>query len=235
MKNLVDILARSLVDKPEKVEVNQVDGEKSIILELRVDSDDMGKVIGKQGKIAKAMRTVIKAAAAKDGKRVVRGDSQIVVKYNRDSRRLKQLEQPNETNSKMITIGQIGTAQGIQGEVRVIPLTDFPERFNQLTEDRDQALLYRNALIQIPESQLMPLPKGHYYLFQIVGLAVYLETGQYLGRVRDVLRTGSNDVYQVVDDNQHEFLVPALREVVAQINLEEQKMVIRPMPGLLEL
>ena len=71
MKNLVDILARSLVDKPEKVEVNQVDGEKSIILELRVDSDDMGKVIGKQGKIAKAMRTVIKAAAAKDGKRVV--------------------------------------------------------------------------------------------------------------------------------------------------------------------
>jgi predicted RNA-binding protein YlqC (UPF0109 family) len=71
MKNLVNILARSLVDKPEKVEVNQVDGEKSIILELRVDSDDMGKVIGKQGKIAKAMRTVIKAAAAKDGKRVV--------------------------------------------------------------------------------------------------------------------------------------------------------------------
>ena len=71
MKNLVNILARSLVDKPERVEVNQVDGEKSIILELRVDSDDMGKVIGKQGKIAKAMRTVIKAAAAKDGKRVV--------------------------------------------------------------------------------------------------------------------------------------------------------------------
>lgn len=71
MKDLVEILARSLVDKPEKVEVNQVDGEKSIILELRVDSDDMGKVIGKQGKIAKAMRTVIKAAAAKDGKRVV--------------------------------------------------------------------------------------------------------------------------------------------------------------------
>jgi len=53
------------------VEVNQVEGEKSIILELRVDGDDMGKVIGKQGKIAKAMRTVVKAAAAKDGKRVV--------------------------------------------------------------------------------------------------------------------------------------------------------------------
>lgn len=173
----------------------------------------------------------------------------------------------NELNSKMITIGQITTAQGIQGEMRVIPLTDFPERFNQLTEvfihmdnelvrhqvvsvrphnqfillklqdidDRDQALLYRNTLIQIPKSQLMPLPKGHYYLFQIVGLMVYLESGQYLGRVQDILRTGSNDVYQVVDDNHREFLVPALREVVAEINLEEQKMVIRPMPGLLEL
>ena len=71
MKELVAILAQSLVDRPEKVEVNQVEGEKSIILELRVDEDDMGKVIGKQGKIAKAIRTVVKAAAAKEGKRVV--------------------------------------------------------------------------------------------------------------------------------------------------------------------
>lgn len=71
MKKLVEILARSLVDSPDKVEVNQVEGEKSVILELRVDEDDMGKVIGKQGKIAKAMRTVVKAAAAKEGKRVV--------------------------------------------------------------------------------------------------------------------------------------------------------------------
>jgi predicted RNA-binding protein YlqC (UPF0109 family) len=71
MKELVAILAQSLVDQPDKVEVNQVEGEKSIILELRVDEDDMGKVIGKQGKIAKAIRTVVKAAAAKEGKRVV--------------------------------------------------------------------------------------------------------------------------------------------------------------------
>lgn len=71
MKNLVEILAKALVDQPDKVAVNQVEGEKSIILELRVDGDDMGKVIGKQGKIAKSIRTVVKAAAAKEGKRVV--------------------------------------------------------------------------------------------------------------------------------------------------------------------
>lgn len=71
MKELVEVLARALVDQPEKVEVSQIEGEKSIILELRVDGDDMGKVIGKQGKIAKAIRTVVKAAATKEGKRVV--------------------------------------------------------------------------------------------------------------------------------------------------------------------
>jgi predicted RNA-binding protein YlqC (UPF0109 family) len=71
MQQLVEILAKALVDHPGEVEVHRVEGEKSIILELKVASEDMGKVIGKQGRIAKAIRTVVKAAAAKEGKRVV--------------------------------------------------------------------------------------------------------------------------------------------------------------------
>lgn len=71
MKELVEILAKSLVDNPEEVQVNEVIGEQSIILELKVAPDDMGKVIGKQGRIAKAIRTVVKAAAIKEDKRVV--------------------------------------------------------------------------------------------------------------------------------------------------------------------
>lgn len=71
MKELVEILAKSLVDNPEEVQVNEVMGEQSIILELRVAPEDMGKVIGKQGRIAKAIRTVVKAAAIKEDKRVV--------------------------------------------------------------------------------------------------------------------------------------------------------------------
>ena len=71
MKELVEILANALVDHPEQVEVNEVVGEQSIILELKVAQDDMGKVIGKQGRIAKAIRTVVKAAAIKEEKRVV--------------------------------------------------------------------------------------------------------------------------------------------------------------------
>ncbi len=71
MKELVEFIAKSLVDAPDQVNVTEIEAEKSIVLELRVAPDDMGKVIGKQGRIAKAMRTVIKAAAAKNGKRVV--------------------------------------------------------------------------------------------------------------------------------------------------------------------
>ncbi len=71
VKELLEILAKSLVDKPEEVKVNEIAGEQSIILELRVAPEDMGKVIGKQGRIAKAIRTVVKAAAIKENKRVV--------------------------------------------------------------------------------------------------------------------------------------------------------------------
>ena len=67
-KELVEYIVRSLVDDPESVEVNVVEGEKSTILELRVSPDDIGKVIGKQGRIAKALRIILSATATKSGK-----------------------------------------------------------------------------------------------------------------------------------------------------------------------
>ncbi|MCY6959503.1 MULTISPECIES: KH domain-containing protein [Clostridium] len=71
MKDLLEVIAKSLVDDPDMVSVNEIVGEQSIILELKVSPEDMGKVIGKQGRIAKAIRTVVKAAAVKENKRVV--------------------------------------------------------------------------------------------------------------------------------------------------------------------
>ena len=66
MKEVLEIIAKSLVDNPEQVDVKEVSGEdQTVTLELRVAESDMGKVIGKQGRIAKAIRTVVKAAAAK--------------------------------------------------------------------------------------------------------------------------------------------------------------------------
>lgn len=71
MKELLEKIAKSLVDNPDEVSVTEVDDDQSLILELRVAEDDMGKVIGKQGRIAKAIRVVMKAAAIRENKRVV--------------------------------------------------------------------------------------------------------------------------------------------------------------------
>ena len=67
-RELVEYIVKSLVDEPENVEVNVIEGEKSTILELRVSPSDIGKVIGKQGRIAKALRTILSATATKSGK-----------------------------------------------------------------------------------------------------------------------------------------------------------------------
>lgn len=71
MKEVLELIAKALVDDEDAVSVTEVEGEESVILELRVAEGDMGKVIGKQGRIAKAIRTVVKAAASRENKRVV--------------------------------------------------------------------------------------------------------------------------------------------------------------------
>ena len=71
MKNLINTIAQALVDQPEKVSVTQVEGNQTSVLELRVAKEDLGKVIGKQGRTARAMRTILSAASAKIKKRTV--------------------------------------------------------------------------------------------------------------------------------------------------------------------
>jgi hypothetical protein len=70
VRELLEVVAKALVSNPDAVAVNEVQGETSLILELKVGPEDMGKVIGKQGRVAKAIRTVMRAAAARDGRRV---------------------------------------------------------------------------------------------------------------------------------------------------------------------
>ena len=70
MRELLTFVAQSLVDHPDQVVVRETEGPEAVILELSVDEDDMGKVIGRQGRIAKAMRTVVKAAATRENKKV---------------------------------------------------------------------------------------------------------------------------------------------------------------------
>ena len=71
MKELIELIIKGIVDNPDKVEINEVIGEKSSIYEVRVGSDDIGKVIGRQGRNIKSIRTIVNAAAQKDDRRVV--------------------------------------------------------------------------------------------------------------------------------------------------------------------
>ncbi|MGD0621200.1 MAG: KH domain-containing protein [Thermacetogeniaceae bacterium] len=70
MQELVELLSKSLVDNPEAVQINMQEDDNNVLIEVRVASEDMGKIIGKQGKIARAIRTLAKARGAKTGKRI---------------------------------------------------------------------------------------------------------------------------------------------------------------------
>ena len=71
MKDLVEIIARALVDRPEEVMVTAIEGNQATVLELKVAKEDLGKIIGKQGRTARSLRTIISAASAKERKRIV--------------------------------------------------------------------------------------------------------------------------------------------------------------------
>jgi 16S rRNA processing protein RimM len=142
----------------------------------------------------------------------------------------------------------------------VEPLTDFPDRFapRQTVWARGQRLIVeaarwhrkdvllkldgidtpeeaeelRGCLLEVPESQLRLLAEGEFYRFQVVGLRVYDGEGHALGEVAEVLPTGSNDVY-VVRGAMGELLVPAIDEVVKEVDVDSGRMVVELMEGML--
>lgn len=153
-----------------------------------------------------------------------------------------------------ITIGKVGGAHGINGEMRIIPLTDFVERFADMHEVmvgdellhiesvkyhkqfvlmkfreypvREDAMRLTNRLLTVDRSEAAPLNEGEYYTFDIIGLKVFDIEGSELGTVENVLRTGSNDVYQARKADGGELLIPALKAVVKEINIADGKMVV---------
>jgi 16S rRNA processing protein RimM len=158
-----------------------------------------------------------------------------------------------------VAVGRVLRPWGIAGYLKVLPLTDFPDRFTpgnrvwlrgrQHTiqrarwqkghvylrldgiDDAAEAEQLRGALLEVPEEELRPLPPGEYYHFQIVGLAVYSTEGECLGEVKEILTTGGNDVYVVRDDGR-EILVPAIDDVVKDIDLDAGRMTVELMEGM---
>ena len=89
------------------------------------------------------------------------------------------------------------------------------------------------AAVRVPREEAIPLPKDSYFQHDLLGLKVYLEDGRYLGEVKEILETGSNDVL-VVRESKQEYLIPAIKSVVTSVDLERKRMVLHPMKGLLE-
>ena len=161
---------------------------------------------------------------------------------------------PDASNERIV-IGRVGAAHGIRGELRIIPLTDFPERFMSLREVmvgdellhiesvkpqgknflmrfreyavREDAQKLTGRLLTVARAEAAPLDEGEYYVFDIVGLTVYDEENNELGTVENVLRTGSNDVYAVRSEDGREILIPALRKVVRTIDVPNGRMTVR--------
>ncbi|NUP98885.1 MAG: 16S rRNA processing protein RimM [Armatimonadetes bacterium] len=96
-------------------------------------------------------------------------------------------------------------------------------------DNREAAESLRGVEVVSPEEELPPLPEGEYYWHQLIGLEVVTVDGRRVGRIRDILVTGSNDVYVTEGP-----LIPAIKEVVERVDLEAGQMIIRPMPGLLD-
>jgi 16S rRNA processing protein RimM len=165
----------------------------------------------------------------------------------------------------LIAIGKIIKTQGNKGEVKVKALTDFPERFKKLNDvylqsekelkklKIENVRYYKNCVIlkfeeinsissakellgyflKVKECEAVKLPPKFYFVHDILNLSVFTLDGKFLGKVHDVLKTGSNDVYIVKGDK--EYLIPAIEDVVKEINLKEKKIFIKPLNGLLEL
>ena len=95
----------------------------------------------------------------------------------------------------------------------------------------EQAAGLQGAVVEVPEREVSPLQEGCYYYFQIIDLQVYTTQGEWLGTVRDVLSTGANDVY-VVQGGEREVLIPALDDVVVEVDVERRRMTVDLPEGL---
>jgi 16S rRNA processing protein RimM len=162
-----------------------------------------------------------------------------------------------------LIIGRVLKPWGYRGELKIEILTEFPDRFASLRtvflgddakpfsvararlhsgaallkldgiDSPEAAAKLREQLVQVAIEDAVELPKGKVFLYQLIGLRVRTLEGRALGEIADVLDTGANDVY-IVRDGAREILLPAIPDVVKEINLERREMVVELMEGLVD-
>lgn len=155
---------------------------------------------------------------------------------------------------KFITIGEIINTHGVHGELKILPMTDDLKRFRKLKKvyidgeekiiswcklQADKAILkiegidtmndaikYKTKLLKVSREDAVKLPEGRYYEADIIDCTVEDENGAYLGKINEIIHTGSNDVYWIKGEN--ELLIPALKSVVTKMDVENRKVIIKP-------
>lgn len=168
--------------------------------------------------------------------------------------------------TQYLDIGIIINTHGVRGEVKVMPLTDNPERYTKLKsafiegpaglveyhlsgvkyfknfvivrfkeiENLDAAEGLKNKVLKIDRANAVKLPKDSFFICDLTGCEVIEANGKVLGKLKDVLQTGSNDVYSVVDENNREILIPALKSVVNEVSIENRRITVTLPKGLLD-
>jgi 16S rRNA processing protein RimM len=169
---------------------------------------------------------------------------------------------PTAGGLAFLVVGKIRRPHGVHGDVVVEIYTDFPDRLvpkksiflgeqhikliiarrRQHNEglllgfegisSPEQAGRYRNQFLSITASETPKLPEGRYYFHELLDLQVIDESGNTLGTLTEILETGANDVYVVTANNGHELLLPAIPEVVLNVDQEAKKITIHLLPGL---
>ena len=168
----------------------------------------------------------------------------------------------------LVVIGEVTRVYGLRGEVRVIPQTDHPERFERLREcilwdpKRDERTVRRvrgarrqgdvvllaladcdspeaaaglvGRLVALPRTEALPPPPGHVYPWQLIGCKVTTEDGRVVGELSGIEPSPGQDLW-VVRGAEREHLIPAVAEIVVEVDVDARRVVIRPPEGLLEL
>ncbi len=169
----------------------------------------------------------------------------------------------NSSEPEFLVVGQIVRPHGVRGEVGMKIMTAYPERLAQLKKlyvgpdhkpyavkrmrrhmdgviihlegisDRNEAETLRGLFVYVHIDDAVPLEEGEYYLFQIEGMRVVTDTGQELGHLTDVIETGANDVYVVTTPDNQEILLPAIPQVILQVDTTAGAMTVHLLEGLI--
>jgi len=167
---------------------------------------------------------------------------------------------------EMFNIGKVVNTHGVKGEVKVLRITDFSERFTpgnavyivtrtgleKLTieshrvhkgfdlvrfnnyDSIEDIESFKNAYLQIPASQLTNLEEHAYYYHEIIGCIVYTDKEEKLGQIKEILAPGANDVWVIESNTGKEILIPYIEDVVRKVDIENKRVIITPMEGLLD-